>query len=102
MFREVYGLLYEQNQSWTQSSNPNEAICSLIKGSDIQINIDQLREDSSAVNTANVIRAHIQSGKELGVNRTPSFYIDGEKIELRSVEEFRQLIDVTVRANASN
>ena len=47
--------------------------------------------------------ADIAVGQKLGANSTPTFVLEGEKIENpRSVEAFSQLIDVAISAKNPN
>lgn len=101
-FWEMYNLLYSQQQSWTTS--PNASVLMESFAAKLELNLDQFKQDfqSSAIN--DTINADIKSGQALGVSSTPTFFLNGKKLDPspdRSVEAFSKLIDEAIQQSAS-
>lgn len=92
-FFEMHDLLYENQESWSQASDPT-AVLNTYAGQ-LSLNVDQFKKDMASATTAAIINADIKEGKALGANSTPTFVINGRKIEEnpRSLEDFKKLID---------
>jgi protein-disulfide isomerase len=91
-FWEMHDMLYERQKSWESSSNP----AAIFEGyaSELGLNIDQFKADvaSSAIN--DIINADVQAGQALKITATPTFAINGKKIDNpRDIEGFYKLID---------
>lgn len=94
-FWEMHDVLFERQASWQDTSDPVstfEAYAQEIGVADM----DKFREDyrSSAVNA--VINADLNEGRNLGVSSTPTFILNGEKLDDNppsSLEAFKALID---------
>lgn len=92
-FFEMYELLYTNQDSWSTSSSPTTEFEAYAK--QLNLNIDQFKADSQGASVADTINADTKAGQALGVKSTPSFVINGKRIEKnpQSVEEFKKLID---------
>lgn len=95
-FFEMYSQLYINQQVWSSSSSPTKIFEGYAK--DLGINVDQYKKDfaSTAVNDA--INADMAAGNKLKLESTPSFVLDGKKIEnpAPTVEAFSQIIDEAI------
>lgn len=100
-FFEMHDLLYEQQDLWSAGSNPTATLEGY--ASQLQLNLDQFKADMMSAQTAAVINADVKAGQAVGANSTPTFVINGRKIEEnpRSVEDFKKLIDEEI-AKANN
>lgn len=93
-FWEMHDLLFEQQQAWSDSTNPT----TIFEGYAQQIGLDVEKYKLDAVSSAvlSVINADIDAGKNLNVTGTPTFFIDGKKIEdsstISTVEGFSKVI----------
>lgn len=98
-FWEMYNVLYRQQQAWTSST----AAATLMDGfaSQLALNMDQFKKDFASEATNNTINADIKAGQALGANSTPTFVLNGKKLDPlpdRSVEAFSKLIDEAIKA----
>jgi protein-disulfide isomerase len=98
---EMYGLLYQNQSSWQNAGSP----ATIFQGyaSSLGLNIDKYRQDVAGSATNAVIQADIKAGTKLGVTGTPTFFIDGKKIDQnpQDLESFNKLIENAI-ANKSN
>lgn len=92
-FFEMHDLLYENQESWASSSNPTSIFETF--ASQLNLKTDQFKTDMADAGTLAIINADSKIAQAAGANSTPSFSINGVKIEKNptSVEEFKKLID---------
>lgn len=99
-FWEMHDVLYERQQSWKDSTNA--AAVFEVYAQELNLDMEKYKADASSSAVIAVINADIEAGKNLGVNSTPTFFIDGKKIEdttaLSSVESFAALIQSAIDA----
>lgn len=100
-FFEMHDLLYENQEVWSQNSNPS----SIFEGyaTQLELNLDQFKSDMTSADVAGVINADVKEGQAIGANSTPTFTLNGRKIDQnpRSVDDFKKLIDEEI-AKADN
>lgn len=94
-FFEMHDLLYENQDTWASSSSATP----IFEGfaTQLGLNIDQFKSDVASASVADTINADVKAGQQLGANSTPTFAINGKKIENpKSPEEFKKLIDEAI------
>lgn len=94
---EMHDLLYEQQQSWSTASNPE----TFFEGYAQQLGMDvnKFKQDIAAADVNAVINADMGEGNKLGVDATPTFFLDGKKIDNpRDQDSFNKLIDDEIAA----
>jgi len=95
-FWDMHDMLYERQQSWTTANNVAQIMEDY--ATELGLNIDQFKSDyqSSAVNSS--INADIAAGGDLKITGTPTFIINGVKIEnpSPSVDEISKVIDAAI------
>lgn len=94
-FFEMHDLLYENQNAWAQSSDPTD----IFVGYADQLELDTAKFEkdmkSNAVNQK--VRADLAEANKRGYSSTPTFDINGEKIENpRDLEGFKKLIDEAI------
>ena len=100
---EMHDLLYEQQQTWEQSTAVNSIFESYAK----QLNLDvaKFKTDFASETVNDVINADFSAGTKAGVNSTPTFFLQGKKLEEppQDLEGFSKIIDQAIKeANTSN
>lgn len=96
-FWEMHDLLYERQDSWEESANPETIMEDY--ASEIAINIDQFKSDFSSIAVNDLINADKKLGDAAGVSGTPTFLIDGQKVEVKELgglENFSKKIDAAI------
>jgi len=93
-FWEMHNIMFDNQSAWTISSAAdNEALFKTYAGQ-IGLNLAQLEADLADPTILAHIRAEYQSGVASGVDSTPSFFINGERIiNPRRYEDFVALIE---------
>jgi protein-disulfide isomerase len=96
-FWEMHDALYENQKSWESVSDPLVAFTQYAK----QIGIADITKftadyKSSAVNS--IINADLQAGQKYSITGTPTFILDGKKLENNpnTADAFNKLIDAAI------
>lgn len=95
-FWEMHDMLFNRQEIWSTESNPDELFVSYAQ--ELGLDIDQFTQDYQSEEAKNKVNTDYNSGVRAGVNSTPSFYLNGQKITAGSAEDFIRLID---QANTS-
>lgn len=96
-FWDMYNALYSQQQTWSSAGNVSLIFESFAK--QLGLNVDQFRKDYQSEAVNNTINADIKEGQGLGITGTPTFFINGKKVDPlpdRSVDAFKKLIDQAI------
>jgi len=94
-FWEMHDLLYERQQSWSSATNA----ASVFEGyaSELELNIDKFKEDAVSQTALDHINDDANGGKLVGVQGTPTFFLNGEQLPTpRSLEEFRAVLQAAI------
>lgn len=91
-FHEMHSMLFNNQRRWSGSGNPQAQFINYAR--EIGLDIDQFKNDLNDGDTQRSVVEEKKKGQNLGVNATPTFFIDGQKVEQspRSYEEFKALI----------
>jgi len=100
-FWEMHDALYDQQKSWESVSSPVTVFEGYAK--QLKLNLEQFKKDAASAQVNAIINADITEAGKVGADSTPTFVINGKKIETnpRDVAGFSKLIDEAI-ANAKN
>lgn len=99
-FFEMADILYERQDEWAPLPDPKPKFIEYAK--EIGLDVAQFNVDMKDKAIADVIEAERNEGIQNGVNATPSFYIEGKKIENPGdIAGFQQFIDAALKANGA-
>jgi protein-disulfide isomerase len=87
---DMHNLLYENQDEWSESDNPNQAFISYARK--LNLDIDKFEESIKKANTKKIY-ADQSDGEKLGINSTPTFYVNGTKLKDFSYQTFKKAID---------
>lgn len=104
-FWEMHDILYQRQEDWNGPSQtdptgiPIGQAITMFEGyaKELGLNVDQFKSDVEATDTLGIINADLARGGNEKVNATPTFFLNGKKIEdsnsIDTIDEFRKLID---------
>ncbi len=98
-FWQMHDALYNASdwQQWSTSSNPMPYFNQYAKQLGLNMTTFTNYYNSSQVN--NMIVADMQVGNNLGINGTPTFYLDGKQIQVGpTVADFQKLINSAINS----
>ncbi|HSX46967.1 MAG TPA: thioredoxin domain-containing protein [Patescibacteria group bacterium] len=101
-FWEMHDILYETQQTWGAASNPSTYFEQYAQ--QLGLDVTKFKADEVSQTVNDLINADIQEGQKLGANATPTFELDGKKMDQnpRSLDEFNKVIDDAIKAKTSN
>ena len=105
-FWEMHDLLYQNSDpsgasGWVTSKAPTTYFNQY--ATQLGLNMDKFKKDyaSSDVNAA--INADMSKGNKLGVEGTPSFFIDGKKVTINNTtDDFKKALDAAISKKTTN
>lgn len=91
-FWEMYSLLYDNQNTWSQSKDP----ASIFKqyAQELSLDLDKYEKDMNSKATEEYIKSQQNSATAIGVNSTPTFFINGKQIQNPpTYEAFKKLVE---------
>jgi len=93
---EALETLFEHQPEWGSHHAPKpEMIPVYLKA--LGLDMEKLTASSKDSEIVNRVRQDHEDGTQLGVSRTPTFFVNGKMLEHLGVAEFRQAIDAELR-----
>lgn len=91
-FYEMYAVLYEQ-RDWVGQADPRKQLIEY--ATSLKLNIGQFTTDLESHVVKDRVQKDYTEGRGLGVDATPSFFIDGKKVTKypQTVDQFKKLIE---------
>ncbi len=98
---EMHDLLYENQQTWSTATNPTSYFAAFAQ--QLGLNVTQFQTDMQSSEVSGQINADISEAQKIGANSTPTFVLDGKKLEKNptSVDDFNKLIEDAIKAKAN-
>lgn len=92
-FLEMHNMIFENQQKWSSSGNPQPIFIGYAR--DLGLDVEQFREDLNSGETQRAVMEEKKQGMNLGVNSTPTFFINGEKLQRlpRTYRDFKAIIE---------
>lgn len=94
-FKEMHARMYETQTEW---SHTNEDRSPVFRGYAEDLALDMAAYDAAIADPATMerVNADKNDGIALNVQGTPTFFLDGRKIQPATAEEFRSLIETAI------
>lgn len=89
---EMHNILYDDQKTWANSSNPKELFSNYAQK--IGLDVEKFNQDIESQTLKDKVERDRLDGISLGVNSTPTFFVNGEKVEgLPNFDQFKAIID---------
>jgi protein-disulfide isomerase len=96
-FWEMYRLLFANQSAWSESSSAQTAFEEYAK--QLNLAMEQYKADFASSETTGIINANVREFNKLGLPKsTPTFLLNGKKIQPRDDADFSRLIDEQLKA----
>jgi len=100
-FWEMHDALYDSSnwQVWSTSSDPTPYFNQYAQ--ELGLNVTQFKSDYSSSKVNDAVNADMAAGNKLGITGTPTFYLNGKKIEVsNTLDSFQKVIDAEIAKQA--
>jgi len=88
---EYYGLLYENQQSLDRDSLISYAVR-------LNLDINKFKKDMDSKSNKDIVMNDVSDGEKLGINATPTFFINGTKHEgVLTFDQFKTIVDAELK-----
>lgn len=88
----MYSKMYDTQAEWGESQEPKDELFRTY-AEDLGLDMDQYDADVASEDVADRVARDVADGESLGVSGTPTFFVDGELFQPRTVEDFTAVID---------
>lgn len=90
-FFEMGDLLFDTQDQWKNLGNPSDFFMKLAE--QLKLDTIKFKSDMDSNEVKQKVDSDLASGNNAGVNSTPTFYLNGKKLDtIRSFEEFKKLL----------
>lgn len=79
-------MLFENQQTWSRSATPNAAF--LQYAQELELDMDQFRRHSNASVLRDKVRTQQVEGAQRSVTGAPSMFLNGQRMQFSTYEEF--------------
>ena len=90
-FWEMTGLLFDNQQAWEASNDPQKDYF-LAYAKELKLNVDQFIKDSNSSEVKNRVAEDLKDADQMGINSTPTFFLNGQKVNVNNFNEFKTLL----------
>lgn len=98
-FWKMHDILFDKQDEWAGSHNAKEQFMQFAESLDL--NKEQFAGDMNSDIIVEKVKSDFQSGSRLGVNATPTFFLDGERLtNPRDYDAFKALIAEKLNASS--
>ena len=95
-FFEYHDLMFENQNQWLRSSAPQRYFEQYAE--ELGLDVDQWNQQRGSSVLRSEIRADMEEGRSLGVTGTPTFFLNGERMEYQTFDEFRDQVEAALEA----
>ena len=88
----MYSKMYETQESWGESQEPADDLFRSF-AEDMGLDMEQYDADYPSDEVADRVARDLEDGTTLGVQGTPTFYVDGELFQPETVGDFSTALD---------
>lgn len=90
-FWEMHDMLFENQNSWANLSDPKDTFFEYAK--DLELDLAKFKTDAALTSTENFIKDAVRNATALGVNSTPTFFVNNTHIKNPAgYDEFKKII----------
>ena len=94
-FEQMYQRMFDTAEQWGHQQEPADEVFASF-AEELGLDMTQFEADYNDPATAERVARDAADGKALGVQGTPTFFVDGEKIEPQSYEDLTEALDAAL------
>lgn len=89
-FFEFHDMLFENQKTWSNSPNPSALFVQYAE--ELGLDVQKFRQHLKSSLLLDRIESDKKEGNDLGINSTPTFFLNGEKMNITSYNDFYEQI----------
>lgn len=90
-FWEMVDLLFNNQQVWEKSNSPQQEYF-LSYAKELKLDVDRFKKDSDSNEIKNRVAEDLNAANQMGIDSTPTFFLNGQKVEVNSSDEFKRML----------
>lgn len=94
-YEQMYQRMFETQSAWGEQQKPMDALFRKY-AAELGLDMNRFDADYASKEVADRVQRDIDDGTELGVQGTPTFYLDGELFQPTTVEDFSTALDAAL------
>ncbi len=95
-FWEMSGLLFTYQDQWSELADPREVFAGYALR--IGLNVEKFKSDMDSDIAKNAVTAQRDEAQKIGINKTPTFFLNGKEIESpQGYEQFKAAIEAAAK-----
>lgn len=99
-FWDMHNIVFDNQEKWAEEKDADAKEKFLKYAESLSLNMDQFKSDMELKEIKDKIESDYDSGVRSKVNATPTFFLNGEKIQNpRSYDEFKDIINKAIESN---
>ena len=100
LYWETLHLMFASQPMWASHHHPEpDKIWPLLP--QVGLDVDQIRRDMQAPEVAAVLEQDVTAAQQLGIRKTPSFFVNGEPLREFGYEQLQRLVEDAIAASDS-
>ncbi len=89
-FFEYHDLLFANQQAW--SNGPNHIALFMKYAEELNLDVEKFKRHYNASLIADKVRENSREARELGLTGTPTFFLNGERMQMQTYQDFKDQI----------
>ncbi|MAO66394.1 MAG: hypothetical protein CL666_15490 [Balneola sp.] len=91
-YQEMHDMIFTGQEQWARG---NAEAMFIGYARSLDLDVEQFREDMNSAEMQRIVMEDKREGLNLGVNSTPTFFINGQKLEQnpRTYQQFKSIVD---------
>lgn len=98
-FFEFHDLLFENQKEWSTQPNPQASFIRYAE--ELNLDVDLFRRHLNSSLLRDKVQAEVGEGRELGITGTPTFFLNGELMEIQTFQDFVEQVATAVDPEAT-
>ena len=82
--------LYNKQAEWSSLSDPKNYFIN--QAESLKLDTEKFQKDMDSKIVKDKVQANLTEAESIGVNATPTFFLNGKQVNLRSIDEFKKLL----------
>jgi protein-disulfide isomerase len=93
----MHDMLFDNQSDWGEDRNPKDKFVEYAKNLDLDE--ETFKKDLESQEIKDNVKDDTLSANSLGLNSTPTFFLNGEKVQPTSFQDFKEMVEKEIEDN---